>query len=120
MTATRALSALRLWVLAWFMASLGVAVASPLIHPQSFEVICSGSGAIKLLVQTDEGPVEMGAMGMDCPLCAHHSAPPPVPAATVLPPPPAGACAAAGGSRPHRGGHSGTLTRTRPPRTLLS
>ena len=88
MTALRTFSALRLWVLAWFMASLGVAVASLLIHPQSFEVICSGSGAIKLLVQTDEGPVEMGAMGMDCPLCANHSAPPPVPAATVLPPPP--------------------------------
>ena len=88
MTATRTLSALRLWVLAWFMASLGVAVASPLVHPQSFEVICSGSGIIQLLVQTDDGPVEMGAMGMDCPLCATLSAPPPVPVAALLPPHP--------------------------------
>src|SRR3989344_578808 len=63
-------AALRLWVLAWFVASMGVAIASPLVNPQSFEVICSGTGAIKLLVQTDDGTVEMGAMGMDCPLCA--------------------------------------------------
>ena len=29
---------------------MGVAIASPLVNPQSFEVICSGTGAIKLLV----------------------------------------------------------------------
>ena len=74
-------AALRLWVLAWFVASMGVAIASPLVNPQSFEVICSGTGAIKLLVQTDDGTVEMGAMGMDCPLCATPSAPPASPAA---------------------------------------
>ena len=84
----RTFSALRLWVLAWFVASMGVAIASPLVHPQSFEVICSGTGAIKLLVQTDDGTVEMGAMGMDCPLCSTPSAPPPTPAAAVLPPHP--------------------------------
>ena len=81
-------AALRLWVLAWFVASMGVAIASPLVNPQSFEVICSGTGAIKLLVQTDDGTVEMGAMGMDCPLCATPSAPPPTPVASVLPPHP--------------------------------
>jgi len=52
MTALRTFSALRLWVLAWFVASMGVAIASPLVHPQAFEVICSGTGAIKLLVQS--------------------------------------------------------------------
>lgn len=81
-------AALRLWVLAWFVASMVVAIASPLVNPQSFEVICSGTGAIKLLVQTDDGTVEMGAMGMDCPLCATPSAPPPTPVAAVLPPHP--------------------------------
>ena len=75
----------RLWVLAWFVASIGVSVASPLVHPQSLEVICSGSGAIKWLVQTDDGAVEMGATGMDCPLCATPGAPPPAPAASILP-----------------------------------
>jgi hypothetical protein len=84
----RTFAALRLWVLAGSMASMGVAIASPLVHPQSFEVICSGTGAIKLLVQTDDGTVEMGAMGMDCPLCSTPSAPPPTPVAAVLPPHP--------------------------------
>lgn len=88
MTARRTLSALRLWVLAWFMASVGVAIASPLIHPQSIQVICSGVGAIKLLVQTDDGQVELGTMGMDCPLCATVGAPPPTPALPSLPPHP--------------------------------
>ena len=85
MSATRTLSALRLWVLAWFMASMGVAIASPLVNPQSIEVICSGAGTIKLLVQTDDGTVEMSATGMDCPLCATPGAPPPAPAASILP-----------------------------------
>jgi len=86
--ARRTFSALRLWVLTWFVASLGVAVASPLVHPQSIEVICSGAGTFKLLVQTDDGTVEMGAMGMDCPLCSTASAPPPVPALPLAPPQP--------------------------------
>lgn len=85
MSATRTFSALRLWVLAWFMASMGVAIASPLVNPQSIEVICSGAGTIKLLVQTDDGMVEMSATGMDCPLCATPGAPPPAPAASILP-----------------------------------
>lgn len=86
--ARRTFSALRLWVLAWFVASLGVAAASPLVHPQTIEVICSGAGTIKLLVQTDDGTVEMGAMGMDCPLCATASAPPPAPTTTPALPQP--------------------------------
>jgi hypothetical protein len=89
MNATRrTFSALRLWVLAWFVASMGVAIASPLVHPQSIEVICSGAGTIKLLVQTDDGTVEIGAMGMDCPLCSTPGAPPPTLVAPALPPHP--------------------------------
>ena len=60
MTASRTFSALRLWALAWFMASLGVAIASPLVHPQSIEIVCSSTGALQLVVQTDDGVVEMG------------------------------------------------------------
>lgn len=86
--ARRTFSALRLWVLAWFVASLGVAIASPMVHPQAIEVICSGAGTIKLLVQTDDGTVEMGTMGMDCPLCSAASAPPPLPALPPMPPQP--------------------------------
>ncbi|MDP3227388.1 MAG: DUF2946 family protein [Acidovorax sp.] len=64
-------------VLAWFVLSIGVAVASPLVNPQAMELICSGSGAIKLLVKTDDGAKEMSSHTLDCPLCAHVGAPPP-------------------------------------------
>ena len=64
--------------LAWFVLSLGVAVASPLVNPQSIELICSGSGAIKVLIKTDDGAKEMSSHTLDCPLCAHVGAPPPV------------------------------------------
>ena len=64
-------------VLAWFVVSMGVAVASPLVNPQAMELICSGSGAIKLLVKTDDGVQEMQSHTLDCPLCAHVGAPPP-------------------------------------------
>ncbi|GDY36778.1 hypothetical protein ACINB_26700 [Acidovorax sp. NB1] len=64
-------------VLAWFVVSMGVAVASPLVNPQAMELICSGSGAIKLLVKTDDGAQEMQSHTLDCPLCAQVGAPPP-------------------------------------------
>ena len=64
-------------VLAWFVLSIGVAVASPLVNPQGMELICSGSGAIKVLVKTDDGAKELSSHTLDCPLCAHVGAPPP-------------------------------------------
>ena len=52
-------------VLAWFVLSIGVAVASPLVHPQAMELICSGSGAIKVLVKTDDGAKELPSHTLD-------------------------------------------------------
>lgn len=104
----------RLWVLAWFVASIGVSIASPLVHPQSLEVICSGSGAIKWLVQTDDGVVEMGATGMDCPLCAlANGAPPPSPAPPPTAHQPAGPRGATGARSAHRRSHSGAAASAR-------
>ncbi|WP_440108512.1 DUF2946 family protein [Acidovorax sp. BL-A-41-H1] len=65
-------------VLAWFVLSIGVAVASPLVNPQAMELICSGSGVIKVVVKTDDGAKELPSHTLDCPLCAHAGAPPPV------------------------------------------
>jgi hypothetical protein len=65
-------------VLVWFALSLGVAVASPLVNPQATELICTGTGAVKVLVQTDEGVKEVSGITLDCPLCAHIAFPPPV------------------------------------------
>jgi hypothetical protein len=37
-------------VAAWFVLSMAAAIASPLVKPQAMELICSGSGAVKLLI----------------------------------------------------------------------
>ena len=66
------------FVLVWFTLSIGVAVASPLVKPQAMELICSGAGAIKLMVTSDDGAKELSGHTLDCPLCASLSAPPPV------------------------------------------
>jgi hypothetical protein len=65
------------FVLAWFVLSIGVAVASPLIKPHATELICTGTGTMKLLVKTDDGVKEVSSHTLDCPLCAHVGTPPP-------------------------------------------
>ncbi|WP_295983426.1 DUF2946 family protein [uncultured Variovorax sp.] len=86
MHAFRTFRSLYRLVLAWFMASLLIAAASPLVHPQAIELVCSSAGAVKVIVQGDDGPVEMGTTAMDCPLCL-ISPPPPVKAQAALPTP---------------------------------
>lgn len=63
-------------VLTWFMLSIGVAIASPLVNPQNTQLICSG-GAMKVLITNDDGSVEVGSHKLDCPMCATLGAPPP-------------------------------------------
>ncbi len=66
-------------VLAWFVLSLGVAVASPIVKPQDILLVCTGTGAMKVLVKADDGSTrEMVSATLDCPLCAAVSAPPAV------------------------------------------
>jgi hypothetical protein len=65
--------------LVWFVLSIGVAVASPVVHPQAVELVCSSAGAVKVIVQADDGAQEMGAFHLDCPLCVLTGAPPPMP-----------------------------------------
>ena len=68
------------FVLVWFALSMGVAMASPLVNPQSIEVICAGASGMKLLIQTDDGSRELGCNTLDCPLCGMlGAAPPPSP-----------------------------------------
>lgn len=71
-------------VLGWFVLSVGVAAAAPLVQPQTMELICSGSGAIKLVVQTDDGAQDLPSHTLDCPLCAQVGAPPPSAQAKLL------------------------------------
>lgn len=79
MSALRRAHRLVSFVLMWFVLSLGVAVASPVVHPRAVELVCSAAGAIKVIVQTDDGVQEMGASHLDCPLCVLTGAPPPMP-----------------------------------------
>lgn len=73
-------------VLVWFVLSLGVAVASPLVAPKTTLLVCSGA-SVKMVVQNADGGVtETGHATLDCPLCAILHAPPPVDTARVQPP----------------------------------
>jgi hypothetical protein len=68
------------FVLVWFALSIGVAIAAPIIHPQGAEVVCTGTGTMKLLIQNDDGSRELGDNMLDCPLCGMLGAAPPPPA----------------------------------------
>jgi hypothetical protein len=83
----RALTLVRL-VLAWFVLAIGVAVASPIVQPQAMELICSGSGVMKIVVKAEDGTAQPAGHTLDCPLCAHGASPPPVVKASTEPPHP--------------------------------
>lgn len=73
------------FVLVWFTLSVGVAIASPIVQPQAMELVCSGAGAMKLLVKTDDGSQKASSHTLECPWCASISAPPPVARQSVEP-----------------------------------
>ncbi len=72
-------------VLVWFALSLGAAIASPMVNPQSTQLICTGSGVMKVLITTADGVQEVASQSMDCPLCASMGAPPPAAHLTAEP-----------------------------------
>lgn len=75
---------LRWCVTAWFVLSVMAAAASPLVHPQRIEMVCSSAGMVRLMVSADGGLVEFGSTTLDCPLCVPSGAPAPA-AALKLP-----------------------------------
>ena len=81
MQALRNASHLARSVLLWFALSIGAATASPLLAPQAMELICTGSGAMKLIVKTHDGAQELLSYSLHCPLCLVGGAPAP----SVLP-----------------------------------
>ncbi len=62
-------------VLVWFALSVGVAVASPYVHPQAMDLVCTSTGSMKLVVQGEDDST-VASSTMDCPLCASITAPP--------------------------------------------
>lgn len=76
------------WVLAWFVLSVGLAVAAPLVQPQSSMLVCSAAGEVKLLVGDDDGSTPAGHHLLNCVLCLALGAPPVAQLDVVAPIPP--------------------------------
>ncbi len=66
------------FVLVWFALSIGVAIASPMVKPQGLQLVCSGSGSMKVISSDADGKTASSSHTLDCPLCASISAPPPM------------------------------------------
>jgi len=65
-------------VLAWFVLSMSVAIAAPVVQPQSSTLVCSASGAVKLVDSGGGDGVAAGHHTLDCVLCLALNAPPAV------------------------------------------
>jgi hypothetical protein len=65
-------------MLVWFALFLGVAIASPIVSPQSTQLVCTGSGAIKAVTSGSDSSLPIGGHILDCPLCSGVGAPPPL------------------------------------------
>ncbi len=87
MQSLRTLTFLPRLLLLWFVVSLGAAVASPMVRPQLIEMVCGGVQPVKLVLHGEDGPQDLPAASMDCPLCTPAGAPPPTVAALRLPAP---------------------------------
>ncbi len=94
------------WVLLCFMASIIAAVVSPIAQARATELVCSGTGAIKLMIRTEDGLREVGGSHFDCPACLPVGAPPPLPGAQPNAPPAPLAAALA----PARAAHIAAVT----------
>lgn len=73
------------FLLVWFALSLGVATASPLVHPQALQLVCSASGGVLLLAASDDASAPQRGHTLDCPLCVHFGSAAPPAAALRLP-----------------------------------
>ncbi|MET4576708.1 DUF2946 family protein [Ottowia thiooxydans] len=64
-------------VLAWFLLTLGVAIASPIVQPRAMQMICAANGSIQVIVLDDSGQAEASPHHtLDCPLCVAITTPP--------------------------------------------
>jgi hypothetical protein len=75
--------------LAWFVLSLGVATAAPLLQTQDYIMVCSSNGMYQLLLDGDElndqGSTSRTTPTLKCPLCIALDAPPDLLGSAPLP-----------------------------------
>ena len=64
------------FVLVWFVMSVGVAMASPLVAPKAMELVCTTGGAMKMVSSDDADQAESTVHTMDCALCMAVGIPP--------------------------------------------
>ncbi len=88
MHALRTSSTLARLILAWFVLMLGVAGASPLVHPKTMQVVCSAGGSVKVVFTEDGQPVQAGQHTLDCSLCLPAGVPAPSASVTLEMPQP--------------------------------
>jgi hypothetical protein len=62
-------------VLLWLLLAFAAAIASPLVQPRSIELLCTGTGSVKLLVGSADDADSSAGMAPDCALCAQASLP---------------------------------------------
>ncbi|MEQ6475709.1 MULTISPECIES: DUF2946 family protein [Comamonas] len=64
-------------VLAWFMLTLSIAMASPIVHPKAIEVVCTSNGSMQVIMLDEDGQAAPGLHhSLDCPLCLTITTPP--------------------------------------------
>lgn len=64
-------------MLAWFFCALGVAVAAPMVNPNTIEIVCSAAGSVKMVVIGEDGQADTpGHHTLDCSLCLNATTPP--------------------------------------------
>jgi hypothetical protein len=59
---------LRACVLSWLLMAMAVAMAAPLLHDGPLDLVCSGSGQMKLVQLGDDPDLDSPAT-LDCPNC---------------------------------------------------
>ena len=62
-------------ILAWFVLTVGVAMASPIVHPKAMELVCSGTGNLTLIALGEDG-AELSHQTLDCSMCQSPTLPP--------------------------------------------
>ena len=70
-------------VLCWFVFSIGLAVAAPIVQPQSMELVCSASGTMKLVSSSDDDSTNANIHTLQCVMCMALDAPPAAPDNTL-------------------------------------
>lgn len=75
-------------VLVWFVMSLGVAIASPLVSPKGMELVCTSANGMQLVVLGDAESDGAAGHKLNCPLCATLTALPPTFNTTLTQPSP--------------------------------